>query len=307
MSIVTSAYQTTACKDYVIKRIEDDVRAALVTGRLLNLREGIYAVPPSEVDATLATIGVFNYPLILKHGNENVVVFDARTLTGVQNGQLFQRRPDEFQSRVIFAQLAKEWVDGEGMRLLSFNPMPMGVFASWLGEVIGKRFALNAMAQMQVSIIAAVMYNNLFGDDVINERNGAETVVAISRATGFRPGDVSNVVEAHPVIDSIDQFCEVCREYTQDVHLRDLNPVTLFSVVGGYWYGNAGRESIAVALEYPPMWMTLLFQAITDRSFKKSGLTGVVERNTWRRHHENFVRAMLPRSELTVQNPFLKY
>lgn len=304
MTTINNAYQTTPCKDYVMRKIESDLKDALVTGRLLRLRENIWIVPPADYDAAVGTIGVFNYPVVLEHNHENHVVIDGRTLLSVQqNGEIRARRYDEFMAKVVFAQLAKEWVDEEYGYQLSFNAMPLGVFANWLAEVIAKRFSLNMLAQMNVGILAAVYYHNLFGEQyVIGENNASEAVVTISRATGYRPGDVKSAVDAYPVIESLEDFCVACREYTQDVHLRDLNPVTLSGVVGGYWYGNAGRESIAVALEYPPMWITLLLQATTDRSFKKSGLTAVVERNTWRKHTESFIRALLPRAQLDVQS-----
>lgn len=300
MTTINSAYQTTPCKDYVMRKIEGDLKDALVTGRLVSLRENIWVVPTADYDAAVGVIGVFNYPVILQHNGENHAVIDGRMLLSMQpNGEMHARRYDEMLAKVILAQLALEWANDEQMRLLSFNALPLGVFANWLSEVIGKRFSLNMAAQMNVGILAAIYYHNLFGEGAaITEQNAAESIVAISRACGYRPSDIKGVVEAYPRIESLDDFCSACRDFTQDVHLRDLNPVTLSGVVGGYWYGNAGRESIAVALEYPPLWITLLLQAVTDRSFKKAGLTAVVERNTWRRHIEGFVRALMPRSEI---------
>lgn len=301
MTILASAYQTSACSHHVIKKTQQSVIDAFVRGSLAELREQVYAVLPSEYDATVLDIPVFNYPLIVQESGVSRSVIDARTLVALQpNGSLRARRADELMAKVILAQLALDWADGEYARLLNFNAMPLGVFANWLGEVIAKRFHLNPLAQMQVGILAAVLYTSNFREGTTPSAQEAASIVNyISKATGYKASDVIPVLESYNHIGDIEEFCECARNYTQDIHLRDLNASTLLSVVGGYWYGNAGREIIAVALEYPPVWLSLVFQAITDRSFKKAGLSDVVLRNTYRKDHESFVRALLAKSDLS--------
>lgn len=309
MTILAHAYQSSACKDYLLQKTENEVLSALIRNRLVGLRENVWAVAPEEYDATVSVIPVFNYPLVVEHNHEKHVVVDTRNLLSRQTtGTLRARRSDEFQAKVILAQLALDWSHGEQQRIFSINQMPLAVFSGWLGEVIGKRFALNAMSQMQVSILAAIYYINLFSDaSQVEAREGAAMLATITRACGWRAGDVITILEAYPVISTLEEFCEFARNHTQDVHLQDLNTITLQGSVGGYWYGNAGRESIAVALEYPPMWLSLVFQAITDRSFKKAGLTTVVERSSYRRHHENFIRALLLKGDLTKTGGAITY
>jgi hypothetical protein len=298
MTITATAYKTSPCKDYLMKRTETEVLGALIRNSLLRLRDNVWAIPPEAYDPGVAMIPVFNYPLILEHRNEKHSVVDLRSLLVYEDGNMRPRKYDELTARVLQAQLALEWANGSYARLFNFNQMPLAVFAGWLGEVIAKRFYLNPESQLHVSILAAIYYYNMFEENGVDGHKGAEMVAVISRACGYRPGDIENVVKAYPNLDSIADFCQACKDFTQDVHLQDLNTLTLTGVVGGYWYGNAGRETIAVALEYPPVWLALIFQALTDRSFKKAGLTTVVERRSYARHHENFVRGMLLYSEL---------
>lgn len=300
MTVTNTAYQTSPLSGYVMGKIENDIKERFALGRLINVTDNVWTIPPVDYDATAGTIGAFNYPVVFDNRGELNVVFDGRTSMSIDSfHRIVPRRVDELTAKIISARLALEWANGERQRLYSFNAIPAGVFGSWMAEVIAKRFALNAMSQLKVGILASIYYGNLFTDKQRDESDIISDVVYISRVTGFNASEIKNALQVYPDINSLEHFCEACREYTQDVHLRDLNLTTLYGVVGGYWYGNAGRESIAVALEFPPMWLTLLFQAITDRSFKKAGLTQVVERNTWRKHADSFVRAMMPRAEVS--------
>lgn len=301
MPSIQSAYQTSPCKDYVLSKLKNQLMDALVSFNLIEVRDRIYVVPPEKYQAATATIPVFNYPMVLEHKNENVVVFDARTLLNMENGgNLRPVRLDEFQAKLILGQLALEWADGDTERIFNFNQMPLAIYSGWLGEVIAKRFSIDPSAQLKVSILAAIFYMNQFQDKPVTDSAGAaDMLVTITRACGWKGGDAEPILKAYQHIGSLDEFCQICRDYTQDLHLRDLNPLTLQGTVGGYWYGNAGRESIAVALEYPPLWLALVFQSLTDRSFKKAALTDITNRNTYRRHHENFIRGLLGRSEYT--------
>ena len=299
MTITATAYQTNPCKDYLMKRTETEVQGAFLRNSLVRLRENVWAIPPEAYDPTTAMIPVFNYPIIIEHRNEKHSVVDLRDLLVYDNGQLRPRKYDELTARALIGQLALEWANGSYLRLFNFNQMPMAIFASWIGEVIAKRFYLDPKSQLSVSILAAIYYVNMFEENGVDSGSkGAETVMIISRACGYKPGDVEDLVRTYPSLNSLADFCQACKDYTQDIHLNDLNLLTLQGTVAGYWYGNAGREAIAVALEYPPMWLALIFQALTDRSFKKAGLTTIVERNSYRRHHENFVRGMMLYAEL---------
>lgn len=299
MTIIASAYQTNPCKDYLMKRTETEVQGAFLRNALIRLRDNVWAIPPESYDPTVSMIPVFEYPLIIEHRHEKHSVVDLRGLLFYDNGQLRPRKYDELIARTLQAQLALEWADGSYLRLFNFNQMPMAIFASWIGEVIAKRFYLDPKSQLQVSILAAIYYINMFEEGGVDSASkGAEMVMMISRACGYKAGDVEEVVRTYPSLNSLVDFCQACKDYTQDIHLQDLNTLTLQGTVAGYWFGNAGREAIAVALEYPPIWLGLIFQALTDRSYKKTGLTTIVERNSYRRHHENFVRGMMLYAEL---------
>lgn len=294
MTILKTAYETTVLRHSNVSKIQHAIETAFAYGELEEISEGVYALA-SFGSASSATPS-FNYPVIVKdsHGNDGVV-FDARSLvTSSPNEQerYRVREPYKFDAYRTGAALNLMWVQGMHGRVRDMSQLPLMVYAAWMGEMLTVRFGLDAGTQLKISILAAIFYLNQFQEGKIEERDRAYFVVAIQRACGYRISDIEPIVDSYSDIQDLEHLCESIRACTMKVQLEDLNASILISTAGGYWYYNHGREAIAVAMEFPPLWCQIVFQAITDRGFKKARLTTILERNTYRRHYETFVRQM---------------
>lgn len=289
MTIFNSAYATTATAGYATAKLEQALEQAYYHDASQSMRENVHMIREG-LNGGVAGVPAFNFPFVCKFKDEDVAFFDARSFVS-QEGRV--RDEIELQARTIQSQLALDWHHGYQGRVRDISPLGLMIYSHWMGESVAKRFALDARQQLQVSVFAAVFYLNCFWDKSEAEsEDTAYLLSAITRVCGYRHSDVVDIVETHPIIKDVAELCEVIKAFTQSVRLEDFNPATLFGVVGGSWFGNAGRELVCVALEYPPVWLTLLFQAISNRGFKKAGLTQVIERNSYRKHHDGFVRSM---------------
>jgi hypothetical protein len=293
MTIFNSAYATSATNGYSVAKLEQALEQAYYHNATQQMRENVHLVREG-LNGGVAGVPAFNFPYVVKFKDEDVAFFDARTFIGVDaNYNIRIRDAIELQSRTIQAQLALDWHHGYQGRVRDISPLGLMVYAHWMGESVGKRFSLDMRQQLQVSVFAAIFYLNCFWDKTeAGSEDTAYLLSAITRTCGYRHSDVVDIVETHPIIRDVAELCDVIKAFTQSVRLEDFNPATLYGTVGGSWFGNAGRELVCVGLEYPPVWLTLLFQAISNRGFKKAGLTQIVERNTYRKHHEQFVRGM---------------
>lgn len=289
MSIFNSAFSTHATTGYVTSKLAQTLEAHYYHHDTVEYKENVHAVQGQITD-----IPSFNFPFICKMKEGDIAFFDARNITNVdRSGSIRIRDEAEYQVRVIQAQLALDWHHGYQARIRDISPLGLMIYAHWLGEVIAKRFALDNRSQLQVSVLAGVFYlNNFWDKSEATKEDVGYLLSALTRICGYKHSDVTDIIETHPIIRDIGEFCTAVKEFTQNVRLEDLNPATLSGVVGGSWFQNSGREAVAVALEYPPVWLAMLFQAITNRGFKKAGLTQIIERPSYRKYHEEFVRNM---------------
>lgn len=291
-----SAYDTTACSAYVIDGIREAVLNGYLTGDIKALphNENVLVVEGGHVIDQ--TVQQFNHPLVIEHAGKNLVAVDVRP-TGkydFQQQEFHVRDTNGHAFILMRGQLNELWVSGQESYLRNVSPMAMDVFASWLAEGIAKRIALEARDQALVTVLAAVFYSNLFSDKTeLSDTDKVLMKSQIVKATGLPEVMVYDVIEQRSIITNLEDFCQACREVTQSVRFQNFNVSLLLQIVGGFWYGVNARELIAVALEHPPTWLAVMYQAITDRGMRNSGLTKILDRNRYKRNWPLFTRAIL--------------
>lgn len=327
MAIFKSAYDTLGARYYRdIGRIKEHVFTAFSYGDLYEVKPGVYCV--TNLAERSGSIPVFNYPLTLElkgevtagmasgsaisnsHLGSKIVVFDARPfLTTIRSqvdligSRLQVRDMPKFQAQVLLAQMALMWEEGEVNRIRDISDLPFAVFAWWMSETIGKRYALDNNHQVDICALAAIWFQSNFvnmSKDDADERYKAELASVITRTVGIRIPHLEEIIEKYPVIDQISDFLTACREWTDSRKLDGLNESVFTSAIGGSWFGPIGREQIVVACEYPPMWITMVLQSLIDRGYKQAPLTRITERNTFKRMQPSFGREAGILSEFTL-------
>jgi hypothetical protein len=295
MSIFRTAYDTTACRGYITTNITEGLTHADIKGLLLpsTSKEVSLVVGGHLVDEL---VPAFNHPILFKdrNGSERLAV-DVRGFGKWDSAQqqYVVRDTAAYQGLHIRSELNKVWLEDNGPdRIRALSILPLSIYASWIGEAIAKRLALEAQDQFTVSVLAAIFYLNLFWqkDRSLDPNKLDKTflVSTITRGLNYRAEMVYDIVEQHAGLVDVAAFCEACKKYSQSTRLRDLNTSTLYGMTGGYWYGVNGREIIATAIEHPPTWLSILWQAMYIRGYQNAGLTKILERNTYKKQSSQF-------------------
>lgn len=299
MAIIQSPYDARVCTAYRTNKIADAVVLAQLNGHTGSHYMDRVQTLDIEGDVT-SMVPSFTLPLVVERDGKKTVFMDMRSLTTYDPRiqQLRIRNKVEYDAKLILGSLIADWIDGHTERFLINNPVCLAVFATMLGEAIAKRVGADAMTQLRISILGAIHYMNCFTTAEEQETRDyqARLISMLTRHCGYRGDEVTAIVREYYGINGLDELCEAIKVYTQNRRLDDLNPATLLEFVGAYWYGNNGKELIAVALEYPPVWMFLVYLSFTDRSYRNTRLFSITDRNTYKRMSENFLRSMLARA-----------
>lgn len=299
MAIIKSPYDARVCKAYRTNKIADAVVMAHLSGNTNDHFGGAVQSLDIEGDST-SLIPSFTLPLVVERDGKSTVYLDMRSLTSYDPRvqQLRIRNRVEYDARLTMGSLIADWQIGQPDRFLINNPVCLAVFAAMLGEAVRGRSGIDPMSQLKISVLGAVHYMNCFTTP--EEQEGREYKARLSsmitRHCGYRGDEVAAIVDEYYNINGLDDLCEAIKAYTQNRRLDDLNPAVLLEYVGAFWYGNNGRELIAVALEFPPVWMYLVFLSFTDRSYRNTRLFSITDRNTYKRMSEGFLRSMLARN-----------
>ena len=238
----------------------------------------------------------FNTPVAGKESS-SYIVFDGRPyISGTQldpSGKLNVRMQTEYSLNKAMTILTAYWCGGKYNDFKYLSKVPTAAYASLISESIARRYGLDPKDQLIISVVAAVFYSTLFNEEsTLTENQKISLVPNITSAT-FAKSDL--VFEVLDKIDNMSKLSDLVRNIsacTENPRLDDLNVGILISIISGSWFGNNGKAIIAAALEHPPTWVTVLYSAFTERSFKNSGLSKVIDKYRGNKGEIDFTRAM---------------
>lgn len=296
MTICKTAYDTTACGGFVMRKTVDAIQVAFTHGSLGgNIEGGIWLIEggTSMADA----IPAFAHPLAFEyHTKEERVVVDVRGFgkwDAMQNVYRI-RNEMEYQLAVHRGNLNRIWIEQSPTLLRDISQLPIAIFASWISEAIAKRFALDPREQLNLGILAAIFYLSLFSDVTeLDEREKMRAVNAITRAMRASAADVLVVLDQISVVPNVAVFCQQAEAISGSVRLKELNVGLLYSVLGGTWFGTNAKEIVAVALEHPPTWLAILLAAYSERTYKNSAISKITERTGNKDSGKGYIHAVL--------------
>lgn len=151
------------------------------------------------------------------------------------------------------------------------------IYAMWLAMKTSKRLVLSAQQQNELVISFAYYWLTRYNSEsFINENYYNFIVNKISTLFGFNQNEVYTILNRFNkvVFEDIDVFCKTLSQVIDNPKMKTFNRVLLQTMILGSWLGGVNaRELTAVAVEYPPVFLTILYRALNERSFKNSDIT----------------------------------
>ena len=291
-----TAYDTTACSGYKLDKTIELLKIAYVNKELVDIgAHNIYSLIGGS--AITNEVPSFAHPLLVNFDkNFANLVIDSRSYGkfNTQQNKFIVSNQVDYNILLARAKLNAIWLSGSPNILRDSTNIPMSIFASWIGEAISKRFALNPKEQFDLTILSAIFYNSLFSDvTVFEERDKLRLINIVTRSLRASAQDVITIVDKMDSVGNIFEFCRMAEKATDSIRLRELNPGLVFTILGGTWFGTNAKEMIAVAVEHPPTWIAMLLAAFNDRTFKNSQIVKITERSVYKKNSDEFIRAVL--------------
>lgn len=167
------------------------------------------------------------------------------------------------------------------------------LYAGWVASTLGSRLALPFQDIQLLTVLSAYFFLSREIRVVIPPIN--EYVLRLkSIVNQVAVSDIANIMQAvdGKPIGGIDDFCQLVVSLTENPKLRSFTPALFYQYMYGSWKGGANpQEMTAVALEYPPVFVNMVYRGLQARSYKDTGLVLKVN-NTLRgqREKDEYVR-----------------
>jgi hypothetical protein len=272
-----------------VKRIDLTVKESIIRDNLGHVHLGvseIHGVTPifvTGIGSSEDKIPLFTHPLaILNFNHKNYVCVDVRPFvrkdTPLDNVENNIKNVTEYNFVKNRAVLSTAWVAADYSVLKNSLQFAGTVFAAWLAETISKAHALDFKDRTTLAILSSFYYQSLFSEQTtFSEEDKQRMAVHTISATKAPASYVFEVFDKIPEIKNIEDFCRAARTITENVRLNDLTLPVLLTLVKNSWYGFQAKEILPIALEHPPTWMTIVYSALTERTYKNSMIYRVAE------------------------------
>jgi len=79
-------------------------------------------------------------------------------------------------------------------------------------------------------------------------------------------------------VASAEDLTSNIKAVVQNVRLNSFNLVGLLTLIKNSWFGERARVLLSVAIEHPPTWAAIVYEAVNERTFRNSLIAKIAER-----------------------------
>ena len=160
------------------------------------------------------------------------------------------------------------------------SPIIGGIYSRWVSETVARQFQLAPDVQLKLAILSAFFYICQFiPKDAFDPKEELKHAAQVARYVGVSVDFAQKELSGIGHINDLKEFADLVRSLNLSVRLDKFDHAVMLTILTGYWLGNRDREMVAVALEYPPTFITLVYQAINERGYAKTRLADMILRN----------------------------
>lgn len=171
----------------------------------------------------------------------------------------------------------------------------MKVWTMWISGQLIQRLNIEFGFQPNVTVITALYFwflnqpnpNEIDLSDVPTQ---IQLSKVISNAVNINSTTVIELIKDVKPFWDLDGFCEALKNMGS-TRFNNITPAFFFSAFQYSWYGAGAIQIVGVALEYPPVFASMMYNAATNDGYSKT-LIGKTMKATSRNDGDLFVKTM---------------
>lgn len=286
-----SPYQTTAFVNYRFNKLSQTLRQLEIQEQLISI-EGpsrLKAVPPTVKDIVPFTLWLT--PNEIPSMNSEVIV-DGRPFLkhdgSVSNQSLYELYRDG-------ATIINRWINGKAYDVMSAaGDLAVKIYSQWFRNAMTQRLNLDFGDTYLVQAVGAIFFIQQ-GNPLTNNSSGSDVDRILTKAARALPMTdlltLSQRVGDVPPLSTLEDAVEWIKELIQSPRIESLTMPLARQASLNIWPGQY-KEMSAAAVEYPPVFILMIYYSIKSRGFVHSTLGDLVKKNVKQNDALNFIRSM---------------
>lgn len=286
-----SPYQTSAFKQHRFNKTGTAIRQLEILEELVPLESSIdiKAIPPSVKDLAPFSLWITNNEV--QNLSSDVVVDGRPFLNGsgnVSNQSLYGLYTDT-------GILIKKWMDGGQYDILSTGgDLAVKVYSQIFRNLLSARLNLDFNQTYLIQAVGAIFYIQLH-TPITSNSNGTEYDRVISRAARALPmTDAQSLQERVgdvPPLNTIEDAVNWIKEIVQGPRIETLTMAHVRQSTLSLWMSQYSEMS-ACAIEYPPLFLAMMYHSIKSHGFVRSNLGEFIKKSVRPNDSQAFIRSM---------------
>lgn len=255
---------------FTVQSGQDTVRPLMEGG---GARDGIWQLTPKNTTISLFTLP-YRFSPVVKNNDRVNLVYDIRPFTRLDNlGQVIVNNPIEYKFHTTVALLTRLWVDDEFHTVANnVQEYLIKAYTRWIGVAINQKLLINETTQPNVLIITAYyVYCQLHPKDSnIDSSKFSRVAAIIARAAMTNVTTTEEILEQLPRLETIDDYIKALQDHAGTDRFAKLTPGFIFTLVQFAWYGSSVAVICSVAIEYPPVFVAMVYNALNNGGYQKT-------------------------------------
>lgn len=298
--MILSPYDAVITRGIQIGTLQHDLARHLIIG-------GLPYIPHPRTDQykIAGVVGknmlpVFNYPILIEQANQlPTYVIDLRLYQRfVKEGKDGLEIDGQSPAAIVLelARLMPIWKENPG-KVITFNTKPVSIFANFVGEVVGRKMGLvqtspDTVLRLQVLFGAYYQLRYLAPGKITSFDTNAFSAQLgriLNIPFEFVNSIVVNIAKDFTQIGSVQAVCDFIKNSKWHPNLDRFTLRDFYAIMSSSgWFGGPNpKEAVLVAMEYPPMFLVMLTQALENKSYKNTPLNQIARRHLVQNHDVN--------------------
>lgn len=238
----------------------------------------VYELLPSDRSVELFHLPVTFATSIADKDNKDIIV-DIRPFSRTTpQGDTVINNLVEYRFNMDVALLTRKWMDDE---LHLPEDLLIKCWVRWLGTSLIAKLNIEPTLQPNVNIISAYYLYCMLNrqDSPIDNPNQLRKVAGMiakaTQTTTITVYDLLSVIEVP--VNNLGSYITTLQNYSGSSRFENLSPGFMFTLVQYGWYGAAVIKTCSAALEYPPIFVAMVYNAIVQDGYNKTSLGRIVK------------------------------
>lgn len=284
-----SPYETMVLRRSNISKLEQKLKEMVITKQVKSIdQEGKYDFGTYRILGVAGEVEIpyFYQPIIIELPEQKpTIVVDFRAYAGVklENDIIHRNKTNETTNFImVYAIAMGEWMKDADSLILT-QDLPINTYGALVAETVARRLGLDPESTLRLMAAFQLFYATRTVKDIqnIKPEELASIATILSRKMKVDIGTHMQIVEMLEASDlkDIDSFMKKIRELAWSPRLSKLTVGDLTIMLAGGWISQGNpKETMAVAIEFPPAWLAINFTCAKNKFYQKLPLGQIMKR-----------------------------